>query len=75
MTKEKTTSGVQSVTELIEEKLSMLLVENRNLKKELLRLERTVARVAHHTGTDNILKAYGIDTYKPGREDMRKWRG
>lgn len=64
----------QTLQELVDEKLTLLIVENNNMKKSLIKLERVIARIAHQTGTQNILKLYGIDKYIPGREDMKKWK-
>ena len=71
MTQKKTVKK-KNVEEVIEEKLTFLIVENNKLKKLLTKLERVVARIAHHTGTQNMLKPYNIDAYIPGKEDIKK---
>jgi hypothetical protein len=64
-----------TLQEMVNEKLDFLIIENNKLKKQTQKLECALARVAHHTGTENFMKVYGIDVYMPQRDDMRKWRG
>ncbi len=45
--------------------------DNQRLEK----IERLIARMAHQTGTQNILKYFGVKEYEPSREDMQKWKG
>jgi len=39
------------------------------------KLEKLIVRMAHQTGTQNILKYFDIKPYEPGQKDMRKWVG
>jgi len=57
-----------------EEKLNFLMVEYTQVKKQVTRLERALARHAHQTGSDNIMRAFKIDPFIPGREDMSRWK-
>lgn len=54
---------------------SKLYKKFKALDEQQEKLERAIARIAHQTGTQNILKLYKIAPYEPSREDMRKWRG
>jgi hypothetical protein len=64
---------VNKSTEL-EEKLNFLMIEYTQLKKHTTRLERALARHAHQTGSDNIMRAFKIDTFVPKRENMSRWK-
>jgi hypothetical protein len=37
------------------------------------KLEKLVARMAHQTGTQNLLRYFDIEPFEPGRKDMQKW--
>jgi len=60
--------------EELEDKLNFLMVEFTTLKKQITRFERAFARHAHQTGADNIIRAFKIDTFIPGKEDMSRWK-
>lgn len=70
---EKKKPNKTTETEL-EDKLNFLMVEFTTLKKQITRFERAFARHAHQTGADNIIRAFKIDTFIPGKEDMSRWK-
>ena len=64
----------QDEPEDIQELVTFLRTENNVIKKHLARIERALARLAHQTGSDNILRAFHIDPFIPGKEDMTRWK-
>lgn len=47
----------------------------KELEKRVEILERCIARMAHQTGTQNILREFNIKAWEPGKNDMRKYKG
>ena len=52
----------------------VLSKELRGLENRVEKLERLIARMAHQTGTQNILRAFNVEPFEPGKEDMGKWK-
>ena len=46
----------------------------RLLTEQVVNLEKLVARMAHQTGTQNLLRYFDIQPFEPERKDMQKWR-
>lgn len=44
------------------------------LEKKVEKLEACFAKVCHMSGTEKLLREYGIDTWTPGKNDMRKFK-
>ena len=41
---------------------------------EILNLKRCIAEIAHYSGTQRVLKNYGIEPYEIKPDDMRKFK-
>lgn len=44
------------------------------LEARVDKLEACISRMAHQSGTGNILKEYGIEKWEPGKNDMKKYK-
>jgi regulator of replication initiation timing len=71
---EKKKNPTNNEVEDLKEQLTFMKTENNIIKKHLVRLERALARLAHQTGSDNILRGFQIDVFVPGKEDMKRWK-
>jgi hypothetical protein len=70
MTTEEKKQTIKSLTEtiqVIEEDLKSALYD-------IERLESLIARMAHQTGTQNLLKYFNVSEYEPTKDDMQKWQ-
>lgn len=47
----------------------------KELSDRITNLENALSRIAHQTGTANILSQFKIDKYEPNKKDMQKWAG
>jgi hypothetical protein len=45
-----------------------------DLEKRVERLEEVIAKIAHMSGAERIIREFGLDVFVPGRQDMRKYK-
>ena len=45
----------------------------RLLTERVVKLEQLIARMAHQTGTQNLLRYFDVQPFEPERKDMQKW--
>jgi len=55
--------------------LSMIALEKifRLQAERIEKLEQLVARMAHQTGTQNLLRYFDVKPFEPEKKDMQKW--
>ncbi len=44
------------------------------LQKRVDRLEEVIAKIAHFSGTQRIILEFGLESFVPGRQDMKKYK-
>lgn len=49
--------------------------EKMTAEKRVENLERCVAKLAHYSGTEKLLREFGIERWTPDKDDMRRFRG
>jgi hypothetical protein len=44
------------------------------LTNQVDRLEKCLAKIAHYSGNSAIIRAFGIEVWEPGKQDMSKYK-